>query len=121
MSDYANLRTLPAGMAAIFFVLSLFQFGAIAPVEVLWYEYTLTTEHAMIGSLVIYAAAFMSSETRSFDHYTQGEKILIGASPVLIVGNEYVGFINDAVMASEPWGQVVAFLIAMAGIAVATQ
>jgi len=119
MNDYANLRALPALLGVIFGIMSLYQFGAVSEVEVLWLDYTLTTQHATLGSLFVFVLAFASSQTKQFEHYEDWEKVLIAASPVVILGNEYVGMIHDLVTHSDPWTQVLAFLIAMGGYGVA--
>ncbi|MFC7239170.1 hypothetical protein ACFQS4_13195 [Saliphagus sp. GCM10025317] len=122
LNDYANMRTLPAALGMFFGLLSLFQFGAISgDITFAWIDYTLTTEHAALGSIVIYAVAFMSSETTSFDHYQDWEKALIAGSPIVVLGHEYVQPVTDLVNTSEPLTQILAFLIAMGGLAVATQ
>lgn len=119
LSDYSQLRAVPALLGMLFSIFGLYQFGAFSTLELAWFDYTIETNHVMFGSLAIYAVAFMSSETRSFEHYDDWEQALIAASPVLIVGYEYVGFVADLVNSADPWSQVLAFLIVAGGYGVA--
>jgi hypothetical protein len=120
-SDYANLRTIPAILGIVFGLASLYQFGGIATVELVWLNYTLGTQHAMLISLGTYAIAFASSETKSLEYYEDWEKVLIAAGPALIVGQQYVGFIGDMIANNGTAGGVVAFVIALVSWGVAVR
>ena len=94
LSDYANIRTLPAMLSVVFVIAGLYQFGGISDVTLTWLGgtggYTLTAEHATLASALVYAAAFMSSETKRFESYETWEQIAIAAGPLVIVGRWHV-------------------------------
>lgn len=69
VSDYANLRTVPAILGIAFALASLYQFGGVATLEFTWRSYTLQSGHAMLVSLGTMVVAFALSETKSFDYY----------------------------------------------------
>jgi len=121
VSDYANLRTVPALLGIVFALASLYQFGGIATVELTWISYTLTTQHAMIVSLATFVVAFASSETKSFDYYEDWEKVVIAAGPALILGHQYVQFVTDAIANNSPTGGILAFIISLAAWGVAVR
>lgn len=123
MADYKNLRTVPALLGMVFFMSTLYQFGAFDhDIAFAWFDYTLTTEHAVFLSLGVYIVAFASSETRQFENYDGWEKLLIAAGPVLILGTEYLESLNDIVMTtSDPWSMVAAAAIVLIGYGVAVQ
>jgi hypothetical protein len=75
----------------------------------------------MLVSLGTYVLAFASSDTKQFDNYEDWEKVIIASGPVVILANEYVGFINDMIVSNEPLGGVVAFLITLSAWGVAVQ
>lgn len=121
--DYANLRTIPALLGALFGVLSFFTFGAIDAITWNWFvEYTLTAEHAAIGSLIVYVIAFMSSETKQWESYTTAEKGAIGSGIVLIFGHEYIGAFQTHLFGPyDPHMSVLALVIAVLGYIVAVR
>jgi hypothetical protein len=122
MSDYTHLRTLPALLSVVFVVAGLYQFGGISEVHLNWgLNYTLTSETATIASIAVFAAAFMSSETRDFDAYEDWEMAMIGLSPILIVGYQYVGFVTETINSSSPTLSIVAFLVTVVGWGVAVR
>lgn len=121
VSDYSHLRTLPALLSVVFALASLYQFGGISEVHLVWADYTLTTQHAMLTSVGVYALAFASSETKAFDHYQDWEKVLIAGGPALIVGYQYVDFISNLVNTMSNTGPIVAFLITVAAWGVAVR
>jgi hypothetical protein len=122
MNDYAHLRTLPALLSVVFVVASAFQFGGISAPTLQWgVGYTLTTEHATIVSLVVFATAFASSETKAFDRYEDWEKVLIAAAPVLIVSYQYIGFVQDQFAANSPTLHILAFAISVLSWGVAVR
>ncbi|WP_254764117.1 hypothetical protein [Natrinema marinum] len=118
MNDYSQLRAVPALLGMLFSIFGLYQFGAFSTLTIAWFDYTIQTTHVMLGSLAIFAVAFMSSETKSFEHYDEWEQAMIAASPVLIVGYEHISFITDLVNTST-WTQILAFLIVAGGYGVA--
>ena len=123
MKDYATLKTLPALLSVAFIAAGLYAFGGIAAIELTWFGgYTLTAEHATLGSMAILAVAFMSSETRRFENYETWEQIMIGATPIVVLGWEYVTEIKDIILAlGDPLGAQVAFFITIIGWAVAVR
>ena len=122
MNDYKNLRTIPALLGIVFAVASLYQFGGIATVELMWgLNYTLTTEHAMFVSLAAYAVAFMSSETKEFQHYEDWEKGMIAAGPILLIGHQYWDWLGEQFVTHDPVLPVVGFVIAIAAWGVAVR
>jgi hypothetical protein len=122
VSDYANIRTVPAMLSTLYIIAGLFQFGAIPPLEVLWLDYTLTTQHSLIISLGAYVAAFASSETKQFENYMTWEKVAIALGPVLILGNEYVSEINSLLLdIGDPLGMQLAFIATLVSWGVAVQ
>ena len=110
VSDYSHLRTLPALLSVVFALASLYQFGGISEVHLVWADYSLTTQHAMITSVGVYALAFASSETKQFDSYEDWEKIAIVLGPLIIVGYQYVQPVADVINTSSNLGPIVAFL-----------
>lgn len=123
VDDYANLRSLPAIISAIFVAMSLYQFGGISGIELTWFGgYTLTSQHAALGGMVIYAIAFMSSETKSFDHYDDWEKVALGIVPVLTIGYQYVDAVPNFLAAiGDPLGSQLAFAACLFGWFVAVR
>lgn len=121
MENYANLRTIPALLGIIFAIASFYQFGAIAEVHFPWFEYTLTTQHAMFIALGAYAIAFASSETRQFENYENWEKGFIAAGPAVIILHQYSEYFQDLMASNDPALSMVAVLIALAGWGVAVQ
>lgn len=121
LSDYAHLRTVPALLSIFFAMASLYQFGGVAELKFTWFSYTLTAQHGLVASLGIFALAFASSETRSFDRYADWEKLLIGAGPVLLVAHQYVDPIATAFSNNSPWLPAVAFLVSVASWSVAVR
>lgn len=121
MGDYTHLRTVPAVLGIAFAVSSLYQFGGITEVHLEWLSYTLTTEHATIGSLVIFSVAFMSSDTKSFDAYEGWEKALIAMAPILIVGHQYTTYLGDLVANNSPVAGVLCFAATMVAWGVAVR
>lgn len=122
VSDYTHLRTLPALLSVVFVVSSLYQFGGLAEVSLLWgIDYTLTAEHATIVSLATFAVAFASSETKQFAYYEDWEKVIIAAAPVLIVAYQYVGVVQDQFAANSPTLHIVAFLLTVVSWGVAVR
>lgn len=121
LSDYAHLRTVPALLSIFFAMASLYQFGGVAELNFTWFNYTLTAQHGLVASLGIFALAFASSETRSFDRYADWEKVLIGAGPVLLVSHQYVDPISTAFSNNAPWLPIIAFLVSVASWSVAVR
>ncbi|UVE50597.1 hypothetical protein KU306_01450 [Haloferax larsenii] len=122
-SDYAMLRTIPALLSVVFVATGLYAFGGISDITLTWLSnYTLTTQHAVIGSLAVYAIAFMSSETKNLEHYEYWEMGFILATPAVILGWEYTTEIPDLLLGlGDPLGAQLAFLITVAGWAVAVR
>ncbi|WP_224447015.1 hypothetical protein [Haloprofundus salilacus] len=120
LGNYAHLRTVPAFIGIFFAVASLYSFGGISSVELVWLEYTLTTQHASLGSLGAYVLAFASSDTKSFDRYEDWEKVAITAGPAVILGNQYVGMFADAVADSTALA-VIAFIATIVSWGVAVR
>jgi len=118
VDDYSQLKAVPALLGMLFSLFGLYQFGAFSTLELAWFNYTVDTTHVMLGSLAIFAVAFMSSETKQFENYHDWEQALIAASPILIVGYEHVQFVTDIVNTGT-WTQILAFLIVAAGYGVA--
>jgi hypothetical protein len=120
-SDYSHLRTLPALLSLIFGVASFYLFGGTPELYLSWFDYTLTNQHALIASLAIFAVAFMSSETRDFDHYEDWEKVLIGVPPVLMLAHQYTNFVADAMANYDPWLAVLLWIASLVGWSVAVR
>jgi hypothetical protein len=121
MDDYRNLRTVPALFSIVFALASLYQFGGIATVEIVWVDYTLTTQHAMFASLGAYAIAFASSETKEFRNYRDWEQVAIAAGPALIIAHQYVPQVGDLVANNQPLMGVVGFLLVLTSWGVAVR
>ena len=114
--DYANLRSLPAILSVIFLGASLYQFGGITDISLVWLGgsggYTLTAEHSVIASMGTLLVAFMSSRTKSFEHYDYWEMALIAAGPLVILGDQYTAEVTDIILAiGDPLGYQVAFFL----------
>jgi len=108
VSDYAQLRTVPAILAIVFAVCSAFQFGGLAQPELIWASYTLVPMHATVISMLAFLLAFMSSKTRDFEDYRLWEQALIALGPVLILGHQFLPFVADFI-AQDMWYGVGAF------------
>ncbi|KAA9406704.1 MULTISPECIES: hypothetical protein [Haloarcula] len=122
VSDYMNIRSLPAMLSVAFVAASLYQFGGITTVELPWLSYTLTTQHSLLISLGAFAAAFASSETKQFEYYEDWEKIAIALGPAVILGNEYLPAVNDFLTSlGDPLGMQLAFLATVVSWGVAVQ
>jgi hypothetical protein len=118
VSDYGQLRTVPAFLSIAFAVASLFAFGGIASVELVWLNYTLTQNHAVLLSLAVYAVAFMSSETNRFENYTSGEQAMILAGPGIMLAQKFLPAVQDFISTNQPSAGVFAFVVAFLGWAV---
>jgi hypothetical protein len=122
VSDYMNIRSLPAMLSVAFVAASLYQFGGITTVELPWLSYTLTTQHSLLISLGAFAAAFASSETKQFEYYEDWEKIAIALGPAVILGNEYLPAVNDFLTSlGDPLGMQLAFFATVVSWGVAVQ
>ncbi|WP_418283190.1 hypothetical protein [Halorubrum sp. DTA98] len=122
LTDYANLRTLPAAIGIVFAVASIYLFGGIAGLTIEWgINYTLTTGHALWVSLAAYVLAFASSETRSFDHYEQWEQVAIVGGPAVMIAYQHWTWFNDLIVTNEPHLAILAFLVSFASYAVLVQ
>jgi uncharacterized membrane protein YbhN (UPF0104 family) len=120
--DYANLRTLPAVLSVAFIGASLYQFGGISEIQLVWLDYTLTTEHSVLVSLVTFLVAFASSETRQFENYEMWEMVVIAAGPVVILGEQYLTEVTDLLMEiGDPLGFQVAFFLTLLSWGVAVR
>ncbi len=113
LADYGNLRTIPALLSVFFVAASAYQFGGISELHIVWLDYTLTTEHAMLISLGTYAIAFASSQTKSFEHYEPWEQGAIAAGPILLVAHQYVDQVHNLIATEGHTGPVLAFLVAI--------
>ncbi|KTG07549.1 hypothetical protein [Haloferax profundi] len=122
-SDYAMLKTIPAMLSVVFVATGLYAFGGVSDITITWLSnYTLTSEHATLGSIVVFALAFMSSETKSLEYYEYWEMGFILASPAVILGWEYTTQIPDLLLGlGDPLGAQVAFVITVVGWAVAVR
>jgi hypothetical protein len=119
VDDYANLRSIPAVLTAVFALASLYQFGGIATVELTWLggstPYQLTAGHATIVSLATYTVAFASSRTKDLEYYEGWEMILIAAGPAVILGHQYTQEVTDLLLQlGDPLGYQLAFLLTIA-------
>jgi len=122
VSDYMNIRSLPAMLSVAFVAASLYQFGGVTTVELPWLSYTLTTQHSLLISLGAFAAAFASSETKQFEYYEVWEKVAIALGPAVILGNEYLPAVNDFLTSlGDPLGMQLAFLATVVSWGVAVQ
>lgn len=121
LGDYKNLRTVPALFSIVFALASLYQFGGIATVEIVWVNYTLTAQHAMYASLGAYAIAFASSETKEFRNYRDWEQAAIAAGPVVILAHGFVPQVTDMVANNQPLLGVTAFLAVLVSWGVAVR
>jgi len=120
-ADYSHLRTLPALLSLIYGVASFYLFGGTPELYLSWFDYTLTTQHAMIASLAIFAIAFMSSETKSLAAYHDWEKVLIGVPPIVMLAHQYTQIVPDAMAQYDPWLAIVMFLLSLVGWSVAVR
>ncbi|WP_336329233.1 hypothetical protein [Haloarcula sp. CGMCC 1.2071] len=122
VTDYMNIRSLPAMLSVAFVAASLYQFGGVTTVELPWLSYTLTTQHSLLISLGAFAAAFASSETKQFEYYEDWEKIAIALGPAVILGNEYLPAVNDFLTSlGDPLGMQLAFVATVVSWGVAVQ
>jgi hypothetical protein len=73
-------------------------------------------------SIGVFLVAFASSETKQLDHYEDWEKIAIASGPVVILGQHYVGVIDDLLLSlGDPLGYQLAFLLSMISWGVAVR
>lgn len=117
------LRTIPTLLSVVLAATDPYTFGGIFDIIITRLPfYTLTSEHAMLGGILVYAVAFMSSGTKSLRRYEHWEMAFIAASPVVILGWQYVTETKDLLLGlSGPPGAQVAFLITAIGWAVAVR
>lgn len=120
MTDYANLRTIPALAGVFFAVLTIFQFGGLADVTITWFDYTLTQNHALYGSLLMWFVAFAGSETRQFENYEEVEQGTIASGLGLIALYHISPQVNELVM-SSPLTQMIATGTVLTAWAVSVQ
>ena len=111
--DYAQLRTLPALTSTLLVIFSAYLYGAISPLTVEWIGYTITTQGALIGSLVIYVLAFASSETKSLEYYENWEMALISSGPGLMLAYQYIPYVQDQFAANSPTLAIIAFVFSV--------
>lgn len=120
-SDYSHLRTLPALLSLIFGVASFYLFGGTPELYLSWFDYTLTTNHALMASLAIFAIAFMSSETKTFDAYHDWEKVLIAVPPIIMLAHQYTQAVPDFMAQYDPWLALGLWLLSLVGWSVAVR
>jgi len=114
IDDLTNIRTVPAAVSGAFLLLSLYAYGGVNSVELVWVGYTLEAGHALLGSLLVYLVAFMSSESNDFEDYEQTEQGLIAAGPLSMLGWEYVPQFHDAVASiGDPLAQQALFALSV--------
>ncbi|MFC6973479.1 hypothetical protein ACFQL1_20305 [Halomicroarcula sp. GCM10025709] len=122
LSDYANIRTIPATLSVAFIMASLYQFGGISTIDLVWFGYTLSTSHSLMVSLGAFAIAFASSETKRFEYYQDWEKVAIAAGPAVIVLYEFLpAFADLLAQLGDPLGMQIAFLATIISWSVAVQ
>ena len=125
LGDYANLKTLPAIFSVAFVATSLYQFGGITEITLTWLSsYSLTAEHAALGGMAVFAAAFMSSETKRFEHYENWEKAAIIGVPGITLSYQYVSEIQTTIAdlgGTSPLGEQLAFALTLFGWFVAVR
>lgn len=122
LDDLTNIRTVAAAVSGAFLLLSLYAYGGVSSVELVWVGYTLEAGHALLGSLVVYLIAFMSSETNDFETYDQMEQAVIAAGPLSMIGWEYVPMFHDAVASlGDPLAQQALFALSIASWAYAVR
>lgn len=122
LGDYANIRTLPAGLSAVFIIASLYQFGGMSDITVTWLDYTLQSGHTVLISLAAFGIAFASSQTKQFENYEDWEKVAIALGPGAIFGYQYVPAVSDFIMSlGDPLGLQVAFVATVVSWGVAVQ
>lgn len=115
LDDYFNLRQVPMVLSALFLLASAYQFGGVGTISFPWFNYTLTAEHAVLGSTAAFVVAFASSETKSFDMYETWEQALIAAGPAVILGQQYVTEVNNLLLdLGDPLGYQIAFALTAA-------
>jgi hypothetical protein len=121
LDDYKNLRTLPALLSVAFVATSLYQFGGISDVTLSWFDYTLTTNHAMLASLGVLVVAFASSQTKRFEDYADWEKVAIASAPAAIIAQQHVTEVTDFVANNAPGAEVAMFALTIVGWGVAVR
>lgn len=124
LRDYKELRTLPAMLSVAFVAMSAYQFGAVSTIEIAWFGgYSLTTNHAILGSLGVYALAFASSETRRLENYENWEMAAIASGPVVMIVQQYLPDLWSELlsMVGDPLMSQIAFLLTVVSWGVATQ
>lgn len=120
LSDYARLNTLPAFLGIVFAVSSLYAFGGLQDITLLWgYDYTLTGEHAFFAALATYVLAFASSDTKSFDEYADWEMGMIAAGPVILAAHQYSTTVSDMFVNNDPHLSMIAFAVVFVGWGIA--
>jgi hypothetical protein len=121
LSDYSHLRTLPAMLSVVFVGSSLYQFGGVAELHFVWLDYTLTTTHGVFLSLLAYAVAFASSETKQFEHYEDWEQAVIASGPALIILHHMFTYVQDLVATDSHTGPILAFAVTVVSWGVAVK
>jgi len=120
LEQYASLKTIPAYLSIVFTLLTLYSFGGISQFQLTWLDWTVSAQAAMLGSLIVFMIAFMSSETKEFNRYAQWEQMVIAAGPALILLHGFVGEVEQ-MFAGNQTIQIVGFLIVLVSWGVATR
>lgn len=121
--DVVTLRQLPPLIGMLFGVLSAWTFGGlVGPITVGWgVDYTLTTNHAIVGSLVAFVLAFASSQTREWKNYAGWEKVVIGAGVALIPAYPHWAWLQDQFAVYDPLASVLGFVLTVIAFGLATR
>jgi len=86
LDDYKKLNTIPASVSMAFLLLSGIQFGALPPLELVWFDFVVPTEWTLPGSTAVIVLALFSSETNDINDYSQPEQIAIGGMITMVYG-----------------------------------
>jgi hypothetical protein len=86
MRDYRQLNTIPASFSLLFILMSLYQFGAVEPITLNWFNFTIPATWTLPVSIGVIFFALMTSETRDFMRYSTVEQALIALMLLMVLG-----------------------------------
>jgi len=132
LDDYKQLNTIPASVSMAFLLLSAVQFGALPPIELVWFDFTIPTAWTLPGSIAVIFLALFSSETKDINRYSQAEQVAIGGMLTMVLGWQLLPpdlwathlpllgqAVHDLLMAiGSPLAGMISMAVAMTGWAV---
>ncbi|MBX0286786.1 hypothetical protein EGH22_10640 [Halomicroarcula sp. F28] len=86
LNDYKQLNTIPASVSMAFLLVSAVQFGALPPLEIVWFNFVVPAAWTLPVSTAVIFLALFSSETNDISDYSQPEQFAIGGMLTMVYG-----------------------------------